>query len=97
MAKSVFMNVLLHHTADKYLKRLNATDRERIKEALKDLAKDPPEGDIKPYEGNPGTLRLRVSKYRVIFRFEENNFILVSPIEPRGQAYTKKTKTKRGK
>jgi len=51
------MRILLHHTAEKYLARLNAKDRERIKEALKDLAKEPPEGDIKPYEGSPGILR----------------------------------------
>ena len=91
------MLVLLHHTVEKYLNRLNAVDRERIKEALRNLAKEPPEGDIRPYEGNPGTLRLRVGSYRVIFRFEQNDSILVSHIEPRGQAYTKKTKTKRGK
>jgi len=91
------MQVLLHHTADKYLKRMNAKDRDRIKEALRDLAKEPPEGDIRPYEGNPGILRLRVGEFRVIFRFKETDSILVSHIEPRGQAYTKKTKTKRGK
>ena len=90
------MQVLLHRSADKYLERLNAKDRERIKEALRNLAKEPTEGDIKPYEGNPGILRLKVSNYRVIFRFEDNQIILVSHIEPRGQAYTKKTRTRRG-
>ena len=90
------MIVLLHHSAEKYLNRLSAKDRERIKDALKDLAKEPPEGDIRPYEGNPETLRLRVGSFRVIFKFEDNGSILVSHIEPRGQAYTKKTKTKRG-
>ena len=90
------MEVLLHHTAEKYLYRLNANDKEHIKESLRDLSKDPPEGDIRPYEGNPGTLRLRVGSFRVIFRYRDNT-IQVSHIEPRGQAYTKKTKTKRGK
>ena len=91
------MIVLLHHTANKYLERLNAKDREHIKEALRDLAKEPPEGDIRPYEGSYGVLRLRVGSFRVIFRFKEPYSILVSHIVPRGQAYTKKTKTKRGK
>ena len=91
------MRVLLHTTADKYLKRLNAKDRDRIKEALRDLAKDPPEGDIMPYEGSPGIMRLRVGSLRVIFRFRDEETILVTYIEPRGQAYTKKTKTNRGK
>ena len=91
------MKVLLHSSADKYLKRLNAKDRERIKEGLLNLAKDPPEGDIRPYEGSQGTLRLRVGSFRVIFKFRDADTILVSHIEPRGQAYTKKTKTNRGK
>jgi len=68
----------------------------RIKEGLQGLAKEPLEGDIKPYEG-AGTLRLRISGFRVIFKYEGAESILVSHIEPRGQAYTKKTKTKRGK
>ena len=91
------MGILLHHTAEKYLNRLNTADRKRIKEALEDLAKEPPEGDIRPYEGSPGILRLKVGSYRVIFRFYQDNSIHVSHIEPRGQAYSKKTKTKRGK
>ena len=91
------MKVLLHNSADKYLKRLNLKDRERIKEELRRIAKEPPEGDIRTYEGNPGTLRLRVGSFRVIFKFSDADTILVSHIEPRGQAYTKKTKTKRGK
>jgi mRNA interferase RelE/StbE len=91
------MKALLHHAAEKYLNRLNADDRGRIKEALRDLEKEPPEGDIRPYVGVPGTLRLTVGGYRVIFKFRDEKIILVSHIEPRGQAYTKKTKTKRGK
>jgi mRNA interferase RelE/StbE len=90
------MKVLLHKAADKYLKRLNAKDRELIKEALKDLAKEPPEGDIRPYEGSSGIMRLRVGTLRVIFKFRDEETILVTYIEPRGQAYTKKTKTDRG-
>ena len=90
------MKVILHHTAEKYLMKLNAADRNHIENAIDDLEKEPPEGDIRPYEGNPGVLRLRVGSYRVIFRFKDADSILVSHIEPRGQAYTKKTKTKRG-
>jgi mRNA-degrading endonuclease RelE of RelBE toxin-antitoxin system len=48
-------------------------------------------------EGNPGILRLRVGGYRVIFKFKDTDSILVSHIEPRGQAYAKKTKSNRGK
>ncbi|MCL2443653.1 MAG: type II toxin-antitoxin system RelE/ParE family toxin [Treponema sp.] len=90
------MKVILHKDADKYLKRLNTTDRERIKKSLKDLEKEPPEGDIRPYEGSKDTFRLKVGNFRALFE-SENDYIIVTYIEPRGQAYTKKTKNKRGK
>jgi uncharacterized damage-inducible protein DinB len=45
------MEALLHHTADKYLNRLNAADRDRINATLDDLEKEPPEGDIRPIAG----------------------------------------------
>ena len=89
------MQVFLHHKAKKYFDRLNNTDRKKIKEALQDLEKEPPEGDIRPYEGNPGIWRLKVSGYRILYKIE-NNIILTTHIEPRGQAYTKKTRNKRG-
>ena len=89
------MKVVLHHTADKYLNRLQPADRQRFEVAFAKLEKEPPEGDIKAYEGTSGVLRLRVGNYRAIFKLE-NNLILVTHIEPRGQAYTKKTRAKRG-
>ncbi|MDR2542293.1 MAG: type II toxin-antitoxin system RelE/ParE family toxin [Treponema sp.] len=89
------MKVLLHRTVERYLDRLNKSDRDRFNEAFSDLEKEPPEGDIRPYEGSKDVLRLRVGNYRVIFKYVENK-ILVTHIEPRGQAYKKKTKSKRG-
>ena len=89
------MRVLLHRSAEKYIDRLQPADRDRFDAAFTDLEKEPPEGDIRPYEGSPGVLRLKVKNYRAIFKFVENH-ILVTHIEPRGQAYKKKTRTKRG-
>jgi len=90
------MQVFLHPSARKYLERLTQTDRERIKKALQGLEKEPPEGNICPYEGNPGIWRLKVGGYRVLYKIETVDSILVTHIEPRGQAYTKKTRSKRG-
>ena len=90
------MKALLHRDAEKYLNRQDAIERKRIKKALKDLEKEPPEGDIRPYESSDDILRLRVGNFRALFKYEGNH-ILVTHIEPRGQAYTKKTKSKRGK
>jgi mRNA interferase RelE/StbE len=90
------MEVVVHHAADKYLDRLSQPVKGQIEDALDNLEKEPPQGDIRPYEGNPGMLRLKVGKYRVLFKIEHEK-ILVTHIEPRGQAYTKKTRNKRGK
>ena len=89
------MRVVLHNIAEKYLIRLNAADRNRMIAAIDGLEKEPLEGNIRPYEGSKGLLRLKVGGYRVLFKIE-NNEILVTHIEPRGQAYTKKTRKKRG-
>ena len=89
------MQVILHKSANKYLNRLQPSDRDRFDAAFEALEKEPPEGDIKPYEGSPGALRLRVGNYRAIFKIEKN-YIFITHIEPRGQAYTKKTKVRRG-
>ena len=89
------MKVLLHKSADKYLSRLPQPDQAHFDAAFADLEKEPSKGDIKPYKSSPGTFRLTVKSYRAIFKFVDN-YILVTHIEPRGQAYTKKTRTKRG-
>jgi mRNA-degrading endonuclease RelE of RelBE toxin-antitoxin system len=89
------MQVFLHKAAEKYLERLSEPNKSRIKSALKGLEKEPQEGDIRPYEGNPGIRRLKVSGYRALYKIEDDT-ILVTHIEPRGQAYTKKTRKKRG-
>jgi len=85
------MQVLLHHTADKYLDRLNADDRDRINAALDDLEKEPPQGDIRPVSGEPGRFRVKVGGFRLLFRIKDGT-ILVTHLEPRGQAYKKKNK-----
>jgi mRNA interferase RelE/StbE len=90
------MQVVLHHSADKYLDRLPEPWKSQIEGALDDLEQEPPKGNIRPYTGNAGIWRLKVGTYRILFTYE-NDTIFVTHIEPRGQAYTKKTKQKRGK
>ena len=85
------MQVLLHHTADKYYERLNQAAKDRIDEALDDLEKEPPEGDITPLTSEPGRFRLRVGRFRLLFRITDK-IILVTHIDPRGQVYKKKNK-----
>jgi len=85
------MEALLHRAAEKYLNRLNATDRNRINAAIDDLEKEPPEGDIEPIAGQPGRFRTRIGGYRILWRITDTN-IFVTHIDPRGQVYKKKNK-----
>jgi len=85
----------LHNEVKKYKARLNAKDRDRIDEAIANLEKEPPEGDIEPMTGQDG-FRTRIGGYRILWCIDGNK-ILVTHLEPRGQAYTKKTRIKRGK
>jgi len=83
------MIVLLHPIPKKYLERLNEPDKGHIKAALQGLEKEPPEGKISPVIGQPGYFRLTIGSYRAIFRYRDNH-ILVTHLDPRGQAYNKK-------
>ena len=84
------MRAYLHKDAEKYLDRLNAKDRERIDNAIVKLEKEPPEGDIEPISGQDG-FRTRVGNYRILWRIDGSN-LLITHIDPRGQAYKKKNK-----
>jgi mRNA interferase RelE/StbE len=77
--------VVLDHRAAKYLERISEPNKGRIKDALKDLSKDPPEGDIRPLTGQDG-YRVRIGGYRILFKVKKT-CIAVYKIAPRGQAY----------
>ena len=76
------------------MERMSATDKSRMRIALYDLSREPPDGDIKPLVGQPGYFRLRIGNYRVLYRIE-NSTIFVTNIDPRGQAYKKKNRGKK--
>lgn len=56
----------------KYLKGLPKNLQDNIRNAVKGLTGTPPTGDIKVMQGfSDGRRRLRVGKYRVIYRYTE--------------------------
>jgi mRNA interferase RelE/StbE len=87
------MTVLLRPIAARYFERLDTTDKDRFRAAFTGLAKEPPEGDIRSLVGQPGYFRLRVGAYRALYRIEDNT-IFVTNIDPRGQAYGKRSRRK---
>jgi len=80
------MKVELTRDGKKGYDKLNQPMLGRINEAIDDLGKDSPRGDIKPLVGWQATYRLRVGGYRVLF-YEESGTRYVFKIAPRGEAY----------
>ena len=63
---------------NKYLKGLQKPQRDLILDAIEKLTHKPAEGDIKKMSGyKDGRYRLRVGKYRIIYKYLTNNEIEV--------------------
>lgn len=77
------MEIYYARSAVKAINSMERTTKQRIKAALERL----PEGDIKPLRGSPGTYRLRVGGWRILFSYPEQNVVLVEKIGPRGDIY----------
>jgi mRNA interferase RelE/StbE len=78
---------ILLKAAQRYLERMQPDDQIRIINALDTLISNPTLLDIKPLKGRP-ELRLRVGKYRVLFREDtENQLYVVTAIGSRGDVY----------
>ncbi|MGF1602210.1 MAG: type II toxin-antitoxin system RelE/ParE family toxin [Thermosynechococcaceae cyanobacterium] len=73
--------------AVRYLKRAPKAVQKRIVDALDQLVVDPKSADVKPMKGRP-ELRLRVGRYRVLFRVDEDSQrFVITQIGPRGDVY----------
>ena len=78
----------------KVRKKINGYDRptrENLRKGVNGLMKTPPEGDIAPLQGyNDGRLRLRIGKYRIIYKYimEGGEEILcITAVGSRGEIY----------
>jgi len=81
----IVVKVVLEKKAAKYIQHLNEPVKSNIGKALGGLSFEPPQGDIKKLQGRDD-YRLRVGKYRILYRVEPDT-IIVTNIAPRGQAY----------
>jgi len=79
------MKVVVGKKVTKYLESLDAVMKHRINKALKDLANNPPSGDIVKLQGKDG-YRLRVGDYRILFDIIETE-VIAYKIATRGQVY----------
>lgn len=85
------MEIRYDKAAVKFLQGLPQKLRDSIREAIKGLTQKPPKGDIKPVQGyKDGRHRLRVGKYRVIYRYTQDGeveILIVMEIGSRGDIY----------
>jgi len=76
---------VLSKQSKKNLDGMDFKTQQRIKNGVEKI----PVGDIKPYKSNPEYSRLRISDYRILFKWLSSEQIYISVIEGRGQAYKK--------
>ena len=85
------MNIKYSKDALKFLAKMEKNIVKNISEAINGLTLTPPEGDIKAMQGyKDGRMRLRVGKYRVIYRYDVDNelkILYIIDIGSRGDIY----------
>ena len=85
------MEIQYEKSAIKYLKSLQKPQRDLILEAIEKLTHKPAEGDIKKMIGyKDGRYRLRVGKYRIIYKYLADNeieILCIMDVGSRGDIY----------
>ena len=85
------MEIRYDKKAKKFIEAQDRPTKQRIRAGIEGLTKKPPKGDIKTMQGyDDGRQRLRIGKYRIIYRFTEDNNVEVlhiMNIDSRGDVY----------
>ena len=64
------MEIRYSKAAVKSIESMDRPTKQRIRAGILELTQKPPQGDIRPMQGySDGRLRLRVGKYRVVFKY----------------------------
>lgn len=85
----IFLEIVYSRSAAKAIKNLDNKMKQRMKTAIEGLIEIPPRGDIKKLQGvSPMVYRLRVGKYRVIYKYDDKkNTLFIKAIGSRGDIY----------
>lgn len=78
--------------AGKYIKKMDRITKERIKKSLIILAENPYKTnlDVKKLSGYEDSYRLRIGKYRALFKVIESEVVIfVFDVDSRGDIYKK--------
>jgi len=77
------MDIKFSKQAIKTISKMDSVMKKRIRQGVENL----PSGDIKQLQGYDNSLRLRVGKYRIIYRQISETEINVDKIDSRGDIY----------
>ncbi len=81
-------HIELRPGARKSLLNLDKPIRRRVQRAIDDLADNPRPHGVTALAGAPGTLRIRVGDYRVIYTVQDNELlILIIDVDHRNRIY----------
>lgn len=85
------MEIRYSKAAVKVINGMDKATKERIRIGILGLTQKPPQGDIKPMQGfHDGRQRLRIGKYRIIYKFALENrleILHIIDIGSRGDIY----------
>lgn len=84
------MEIRFDKKAKKFIEAQDQPTKQRIRKAIEGLTEEPPRGDIKTLQGYiDGRLRLRVGKYRIVYRYigEIAVILHIMDIDSRGDIY----------
>lgn len=84
------MEIRFDKKAKKFIEAQDKPTKQRIRKAIEGLTEEPPKGDIKTLQGYiDGRLRLRVGKYRIVYRYigEIAVILHIMDIDSRGDIY----------
>ena len=78
-------------SAKNFIKKADPKLKTLIKETIEKIKVIPNEGDVKAMKGfTDGRKRIRFGKYRIVYKYEENDVLLILDIidiGPRGDIY----------
>ena len=87
------MEIRYARSAARFLEALDRPTKARIRAGIQGLTEKPPKGNIKTLEGHhDGRLRLRVGKYRIVYRYGKEGqveILHIMEIGSRGDVYKK--------
>ena len=84
------MQIRFDKKAKKFIEAQDKPTKQRIRKAIEGLTEEPPRGDIKTLQGYAdGRLRLRVGKYRIVYRYIGGIAVIlhIMDIDSRGDIY----------